>query len=181
MPLTPDTLSMMRSFVRRGFETREQIVEAFCEEIYEPGELDEAEVAVAVDAALATLEKEKASWPKITDCDKLDQAFAALEVRGVIALQNAGLTHSDGYTEIREVYDSRPDRDRILGYCFYHGQALEFAVQGRGLYLGFGPINPEKEQTEGPRVAASRHRGRSGRRRSARPTAPACASPRPWR
>jgi hypothetical protein len=154
MPLAPEIFGQIRSFVRRGFETREQIVEIFCEEIYEPGELDEAEVAVAVDAAFVVLEEEKASWPEVTDCDRLDRTFAALEGRGVIALQNSGLTQSDGYGDVWEIYDSHPERAKIIGYCFYHGQDLERAVNGEGLYLAFGPMDPKQEQVEGPRVGA---------------------------
>ena len=73
---------------------------------------------------------------------------------GIIALQNAGYTQSDGYDDIRQSYRRHSDRDTVIGYCFYHGQDLERAVHGEGLYLAFGPVDANKEETEGPRIGA---------------------------
>ena len=78
MPLNPDLLREIDGLVRGGFDDRTRIIELLCEEMYAPGELDEAEVVGAVDAAFASPARNKASWPAITDCDRLDQAFAAL-------------------------------------------------------------------------------------------------------
>lgn len=72
----------------------------------------------------------------MTDCDRLDEAFQALEGRGILALQNAGYTMSDGHDDAREVLIHEPGR--YQGYCFYHGQDLERAVEGRGLMIAFG-------------------------------------------
>jgi len=154
MSLKPETLSEIAALVRGGFEERDRIVEIFCEEMYEPGELDSADVQAAVEQAFSSLEAEKATWPEVTDCDKLDAAFSALAKQGVIALQNAGYTQSDGYDDVRQEYRAHPRRETVIGYCFYHGQDLERAVHGDGLYLAFGPIDPKKEAAEGPRIGA---------------------------
>jgi len=154
MALSPETLREINALVRGGFEERAPIIEILCGEMYEPGELDEAEVIAAVDTAFAALAQDKATWPTTTDCDRLDGAFAALNARGIIALQNAGYTQSDGYDDVREKYHEHADRDAVIGYCFYHGQDLERAVHGEGLYLAFGPMDAKKEETEAPRVGA---------------------------
>ncbi|MCG8569528.1 MAG: hypothetical protein MJB14_05265, partial [Spirochaetes bacterium] len=39
-----------------------------------------------------------------------------------------------------------------IGYCYYHGQDLERAVQGDGLFLSFGSIDPKKEKEDGPEI-----------------------------
>src|SRR4051794_32529957 len=96
MPLSQATLREIRAQVRGGFEDRGRILEIFCEEMYAPGELDPAEVEAAIDDARAAYEAEKAGWPEVTDCDRLDAVFASLKRRGIIALQNAGYTQSDG-------------------------------------------------------------------------------------
>lgn len=54
------------------------------------------------------------------------------------------------------------ERDRIVeifceemyepGYCFYHQQDLERVVAGGNLLLAVGPIDPDKEETEGPTI-----------------------------
>jgi hypothetical protein len=107
-----------------------------------------------VDAEFAALEEEKKHWPAVTDCDKLDAVFRALNERGLIALQNAGYTQSDGYDDVRDTHESYPDKLKLTGYCFYHGQDLARAVDGDGLYLAFGPIDPRKEKTEGPVIGS---------------------------
>lgn len=150
MPLPSEILNQIKTLVRGGFETRDRIVEILCEELYEPGELEETEVTAGVDEAFARLDAEKKTWPATTDCDKLDEVFSALNAKGIIALQNAGYTQSDGYDDILDAYDRHPEKHKLVGYCFYQGQDLERAVNGKGLLLAFGPIDPKKEESEGP-------------------------------
>lgn len=88
-------------------------------------------------AAKATAEK---SWPKETDCDRLDRVFEALNESGICALQNAGYTQSDGFSDVSEVIHEQ-GRENFRGYCFYHGQDLERAVAGKGLLLAFGDLD----------------------------------------
>ena len=152
MALDPDVLREIQGLVRGGFEERERIIEILTEEMYAPGELDADAVEQAVDAAVHEHEQAKKSWPATTDCDRLDAAFEALAQRGVIALHNAGYTQSDGYSDVREAHADAPDRSRVVGYCFYHGQDLARAVDGGGLFLAFGPIDARTENTEGPRI-----------------------------
>jgi hypothetical protein len=154
MPLEPEVLRQIDGLVRGGFEDHDRIVEILCEEMYEPGELAEEEVEEAVGDAIEALERDKGTWPAVTDCDKLDKVFDALNKRGIIALQCAGYTQSDGYDDVQQEYEERPGREKLIGYCYYHGQDLERAVHGKGLYLAFGPMDPDKEESEGPRVGA---------------------------
>ena len=109
MPIGTETLREIRTLVRGGFNRRDEIVSIFCEEMYVPGELDQQEIEASVDSEFAALEKEKKRWPAVTDCDKVDAVFRALNERGLIAVQNAGYTQSDGYDDIRATYQSHPD------------------------------------------------------------------------
>ena len=152
MPLSQDTLKEIEIQVRGGFEDRERIIEILCEEMYEPGELDPAEVAGAVDKALAAHEVSKTHWPTVTDCDKLEHVFNKLKEQGIIALHNTGYTQSDGYDDFREKLESLADPQHVVGYCFYHAQDLERAVRGEGLNLAFGPPDSRDENTKGPAV-----------------------------
>ena len=150
--LAVDVIDEITTLVRSGFYTRDQLACIFCEERYAPGELEADEVLTAIDAALATWEEEKRSWEGVTDCDRLDAAFAALNERGIIAIQNAGYTQSDGYDDFLEAYANCEDKSNIQGYCFYHGQDLEHAVRGRALFLAFGPADPDQEESKGPEI-----------------------------
>src|SRR5262249_51949985 len=94
--MSPETLEQIRGLVRCGFYPRQVIEEIVCEELNNPGELDERDVSRAVDSELKTLAAEQVSWLAVTDCDRLDQVFDALNKRGVVALQNAGYMQDDG-------------------------------------------------------------------------------------
>ena len=86
-------------------------------------------------------EKQKAerSWPALTDCDRLDKVFYDLHEQGVCALANAGYTKSDGYADVAEAVADAPD-GHYTGYCFYHGQDVERAIEGHGVMLAFGDL-----------------------------------------
>ena len=152
MSLNQETINEIRSVVRGGFEERDRIIEIFREEMYAPGELNEREIELAVDAEIKAHEADQATWPTNTDCDRLDAVFAQLNEDGIIALHNAGYTQSDGYADFQAALAFAPNPEGITGYCFYHGQDLERAVAGQGLFLAFGPTNPREEETKGTEV-----------------------------
>ena len=152
MPLPAEVLEQISVLVRARFDEKRRLLEIFGEELYEPGELSSDEVSLAIDEEEHKLAAEEARWPEVTDCDRVGDAFSALHARGVIALENAGYTTSDGYDDFREAYAQVPDRSRVIGYCYYHGQDVERAVRGGGLYIAFGPVDAKKEETEGPRI-----------------------------
>jgi hypothetical protein len=152
MPLSEETLSEIDIQVRSAFDSRDRIIEIFTEEMYAPGDLDPDEIAEAVDVAITTHERSKLDWPQITDWDRLDQAFHSLRTQGVISLHNAGYTQSDGFGDFVEALHVHHDASAVRGYCFYHGQDTERAVQGEGLFLAFGPSDQKREETDGPAV-----------------------------
>ncbi|MEH6698729.1 MAG: hypothetical protein V7672_08520 [Brevundimonas sp.] len=89
--------------------------------------------------ALAAHEAAKAQWPEVTDCDRLDAAFAALEASGVIARQNFTCCGTCGAYEIGgELEDARSQGRPARGYAFYHQQDTERGIEGEGLYLNYG-------------------------------------------
>jgi hypothetical protein len=149
--LPGDVRDEIGRLVRGAYDTREDIVEIICEELHtsaesgEPRELDPAEAAAAVDAAFAAHAAEQATWHDVTDCDRLTAAFARLNAGGIIALECAGFTLSDGYADCGEAYHQHPDPASVRGYCFFHYQDVERALAGDGLALAFGPLDPEEE------------------------------------
>jgi hypothetical protein len=151
-PLGAEVLDEISVLVRSGFYDEESILEIVCEEMHEPGELAPAAVSAAIDECSRLHVAEQAGWPAVTDCDRLERAFAALTKRGIIALENAGNTQSDGYSDFVERYEASKKKKAVIGYCFYHGQDLERAVRGEGLYLAFGPADPEDEEAAGARI-----------------------------
>jgi hypothetical protein len=131
-------LKAIRTWVWCGFYSPHE-VEDIVGDLLE-GDTDEAMVRAAISREFDAKAVAERSWPERTDCDRLDEAFAALNQCGVIALHNAGFTMSDGITEVAEVLH-RQGRDRTIGYCFYHGQDVERVVAGDGLTIAFGALD----------------------------------------
>lgn len=149
--LSEDMMGRLQTMVWSGLYTREQILEDLEGVVEDEGE----DVSVArqeeiVDDLLADKREAEAGWPERTDCDKLDAAFARLEVEKIIALQNAGYTQSDGYEDCCEVYERRGGASSgSVGFCFYQFQDLERAVRGEPLYLSYGAFTPNDGETVG--------------------------------
>jgi hypothetical protein len=151
----------IRSFAahraREGYETDSEILEAARESF-----LDEHPDLPALDdlvdrLALETLDevaRAEETWPATTDCDRLDRAFTALELSGVVARQNFTCCQNCGHAEIADEVRAAGGPERVHGYAFFHMQATESAVQGAGLWLAYGAVLPGKPGEEHYRQAA---------------------------
>jgi hypothetical protein len=142
-----DALAQIDWMARSGFYDHDTILEIVTEQMFEPGEVDADAASAAIRERLLAKRVAEASWPDETDCDRLDAAFATLNAAGIVALQNAGYTLSDGIDDVSEVYAELGGADSgIVGYCFYHSQDLERATNGAGLMLAFGDIRGDDEK-----------------------------------
>ena len=134
-----------------GDSTPEEIVEILSDD--EGFSEDDARWLSAEVACIAA-EKQTAehSWPAVTDCDKLDAAFEALNGMGIIALHRAGADMSDGLHDVGEEHKRR--ERGVIGYCFYHDQDVARAILGQGLMLAFGDMqdNEAKSMEIGRRI-----------------------------
>jgi hypothetical protein len=135
-------LDRTRYEVWSGFYSRDELFESLDEALddEEIGELERRRYVAFLESELALKAAAEKDWPKVTDCDRLDQAFAALMTRGIIALQNAGYTMSDGASDVAEAL-AEAGREKFFGYCYFHFQDLERVVDGHPLLLAFGDID----------------------------------------
>lgn len=136
-------LQAIRTHVWSGFYSPEDVQEMISDLLEE--DADEAFLRAEVEPEFSRKANEEATWPRQTDCDRLNVVFAELSVRGIIALQNAGYTMSDGHSDVAEEL-CRRGKKGVRGYCFYHGQDLEGAVAGRGLMLAFGDLGDDQQK-----------------------------------
>ncbi|MDB9420533.1 MAG: hypothetical protein EWV55_22060 [Microcystis viridis Mv_BB_P_19951000_S69] len=136
-------LDVIKTCVWSGFYDSDDVHQVI-DDILEDG-ADEAMLRSAVSREFEKKAIAEDTWPDETDCDRLDQAFQTMNSSGIIALQNAGYTMSDGLDDVGEVLHER-GRDNVKGYCFYHGQDLERAVAGTGLMLAFGDLDTDPAQ-----------------------------------
>lgn len=140
-----DILAEMRAHIDRevaaGFASQDDILQSTIDVFS-----DEADPAAIgrqapdlIRQAITRHRAQQQSWPVLTDCDRLDAAFAALEDDGVIARQNFSCCGNCASAEIwAEIDDARDAGRPARGYAYYHMQDTESAVEGHGLYLGYG-------------------------------------------
>lgn len=136
-----DLLGYVSRDVAAGFLEPGEIIDFVVELL--AGEAEpEALRAAAVDATMKALEAHslaQSQWPAVTDCDRLDTAFATLETMGIIARQNFSCCGTCGAGEILDEMDAATKQGRkVVGYAFYHAQDTESAADGYGLCLNYG-------------------------------------------
>jgi hypothetical protein len=131
-------------YVRYGFYRPAEVEQIVGDDVL-GGELPRTRVRALVKAEVARQQAEQESWPAVTDCDRLDKAFATLRAEGILAIHNAGMTPSEGIDEMSEQYHAAGGKKSgIVGYCFYHRQDMEYALKHRSLGLAFGAIDGDR-------------------------------------
>ena len=146
MEVERQALEYVRRYVRSGFYRPSEVVRIVGDDVF-GGDIPRERLRQLVEAEVERLRVEQQSWPAVTDCDRLDRAFAALEADGILALHNAGLTNSDGITEVSERYRAAGGTaSGVAGYCFYHGQDVEHALRDGELTLAFGDIAGDRQK-----------------------------------
>ncbi|MEV5689082.1 MULTISPECIES: DUF6891 domain-containing protein [unclassified Streptomyces] len=75
---------------------------------------------------------EQTRWTDVTDADRLERAFAALEGRGITAREHFTCCRSCGLSEIRA------ENEQARGFVFFHTQNTDGAASGHGLSLYYG-------------------------------------------
>ncbi len=138
------------SQIRMGFISIEEVKDNIIEEIEDNGLEDEISETWAfkhIENEYNNLKEESKKWDKTSDTQRLIQAFDELCQKNIIALHNAGYTISDGEEEVVEVEkELRKVNIRSEGYCFYHQQDLERAIQTGNLYIAFQKIDNSSEK-----------------------------------
>jgi hypothetical protein len=135
------------SQVRMGFLPVEEIKEIVLEQVEDnefEDEISEEWVNSRVDSEFEKLKGESKSWTGPTDTDKLVKAFDELCTLKIIALHNAGYTTSDGEEEVIAVEEAlRESGVKSVGYCFYHEQDLERAIDPKqnNLLIAFQKVD----------------------------------------
>jgi hypothetical protein len=137
-----DLRSYISRRVREGFDSPERITEDtldYAHDEHGRDDLDE-EVERLTAEVLAEHRQTQAGWDAVTDCDRLDAAFAALEERGIVARQNFTCCSNCGHSEIwGEIRQADVERE-VKGYVFYHMQDTESVAEYGDMYLKYGAV-----------------------------------------
>lgn len=143
----------VRELLRCGYDTVEEIAEAAEEYLVTDDERPVTEAQARQLAERLWLERveEQRGWSDVTDADRLERAFAALDERGITAREHFSCCRSCGLADIHA--DGRED---ARGFVFFHSQCTERAAAGHGLSLYYGGFDESEETTAavGREVAA---------------------------
>lgn len=98
------------------------------------------------DSALAAHYTEQRTWNHVTDCDKLDEAFAELDRLGIVARQNYTCCQTCGHTEMGYETGKTAVHRRVRGYVFFHQQDSKHVANSDNLYLAYGSLSGSDEE-----------------------------------
>lgn len=152
-------LGAVRRWIWSGFYDQSD-VQAFIGDLFED-DATEALLRAAVEPEFAKKRAAELSWPDVTDCDRLDAAFAELSDAGIVALHDAGGTTADGIVSVGEALDEI-GREGIRGYCFYHSQDVDRALEAGQLWIAFGDLHDDPRQAADVAKAVQRVLERHG-------------------
>jgi hypothetical protein len=144
-----EALEDLRSFiayrVRAGFDSAHEIVESATNYALEShGREDLQPVIKRITAELLTAHRaEQSGWGATTDCDRLDEAFAALNQQGIVARQDFSCCTHCGHTDIWDEIAQVEQNQAVEGYVFYHLQCTERAIESGQLLLAYGCLEDE--------------------------------------
>jgi hypothetical protein len=143
--LMEDLRRTATQWVAAGFQTAESMHENLLDMACDEGLEDDAALEKMVDSFIEEARRQQlaaqTNWPAITDFDRLEVAFAALEEQGIVARHDFTCCGTCGASEIHaEISQERDSGRTIHGYVFYHQQDTESAVDGYGLHFNYGPV-----------------------------------------
>ena len=144
-PSEADAIDLLRDRIRSdvaaGFYDEDVILTQLPD--YFAGEIDPAivrrEAPRLLRQALGEQAAAEADWPAVTDVDRLEAAFAALEADGIVVRQNFACCMTCGSDEIWEEVQAVADAGLpTRGYAFFHSQDTDAVVDGGDLFLAYG-------------------------------------------
>lgn len=97
---------------------------------------------------------EEAGWTGPSTNDAIDRAFEELTRNGILALQNAGGTLSDGWSVVADAVED--SFEEVRGATFFHAQDVERAVQGGPLMLAFRALEDDPARHDEASLAIAR-------------------------
>jgi hypothetical protein len=154
-----ESLGDRRAFIafrlREGFESVHEIVENARDYVLNKYKRDDlqAEIKRITAESLAAHRVEQAGLQGPTDCDRLDDAFAALNRQGIVARQNFSCCNNCGFTEIWDEVEEEEKHQPVEGYVFYHLQATQTAIESGRLLMAYGCV--EDDEVAFVRVASA--------------------------
>jgi hypothetical protein len=146
---TNTILSLVNDRTWYGFHSSEEIDALIDHDLEDEDNVDPEQVRAFAAEALAKKRAAEAEWPTTTDCDRLDRAFDRLQAQGFCALHFPGYTLQDGHDAVfDEITAEGVPEGRYVGFCFYHAQDIDRALEGEGLMVAFGSTESDEDDDD---------------------------------
>jgi hypothetical protein len=145
-----EALEQIEKDVLMGFESAEEMMESIAEMFEEEDDFDEDWLAETIEARCNEHRDNSFNWSKPTDFDRLDAAFTELIKQYIVCLHKAGNTKQDAIGDCEEAINELDDMGiEAIGYCYYHYQDLERAIDptSRTLLLGYDSFIDDNKET----------------------------------
>lgn len=127
--------------IKSGFLSLNDIIEETQEIVEDEGWENEIDEQWLKESITREYEKHLANsktWQHPTDTDRLHKVFDGIIKQNIVALHNAGFTQSDALFDVQDVWQDLEDEGtQPVGYCYYHGQDLERAIEDGVLCIGY--------------------------------------------
>ena len=143
--LEADIKSFIELQTKAGFLSHKEIAEECYLEFHGDHPDDDAleyTIRVVTAAEVCLHEFEQNKWHE-TDCDKLDEAFAALDRMGILTRQNLCCQPCGHDKLLAESFIYNFERD-IFGYAFTTEGDVKSAIHKNYLYIAFGSPDPPR-------------------------------------
>lgn len=134
--------------IAAGYLARDEVIDAVTD--HAAGSVTPGEASALVQGLWDERLEVQARWPKVTDCDRLDSAFAELADAHVLTRQNYGCCLPHGFERLL----AEPDAADCVGFAYFAEPDTEDAVSGKGLRVAFGAFGSTATQTPQRRVVA---------------------------
>lgn len=133
--------------INSGFYNQNEILEIIEEQfIDEDISLTDIETIIS-DNFDKKAETEK-NWEDRTDFDKLKSCFDQLNKNKIITIHNAGYSVDEGIHDSFEVFHHLQTKNITPeGFCFYHFQDIEHALESNLLNIAFGDFKNNKKKS----------------------------------
>ncbi|RBQ24314.1 hypothetical protein ALNOE001_02250 [Candidatus Methanobinarius endosymbioticus] len=133
--------------INSGFYNKDEILEIIEEQfIDEDISLNEIKTII-FDKYNKKIEAE-ANWEEKTDFDKLKNCFNHLNNKSILMIHNAGYSVDEGVHDSFEVFHHLQIKNIVPeGFCFYHFQDIEYALESNILSLAFEDFQNNKEKS----------------------------------
>ncbi len=139
-----EALEQLELDIKFGFENESELFDSIREMFYEVADFDENWLIQTISEKYSGHLSEGRTWTHPTDFERLAKAFDELIKEKIVCHHFAGFTKSDGEEDCMETIEQLDELGiKALGFCYYHSQDLEHAIDPtlKNLFLGFDSAN----------------------------------------